>query len=58
MRKVSSESRKYGKNIWRKRWKIRIKKKIGMDSRNISIWNILRITPTICNLLCRKSHKH
>jgi hypothetical protein len=58
MRKVSSESRKYGKNMWRKRRKIRIKKKIRMGSRNISMQNPLRMTPTLCNLPCGKSHKH
>jgi hypothetical protein len=57
MRKASSESRKYGKNIGRKRRKMRIKKKTGMGSRNISMWNPLRITPTLCNLPCGKSYK-
>jgi hypothetical protein len=58
MRKVSSKSRKYGKNMYRKRRKMRIKKKTGIGSRNISAWNPLRITPTLCNLPCSKSHKH
>jgi hypothetical protein len=57
MRKVSSKSRKYGKNMWRKRRKMRIKKKTGIGSRNISMWNPPRITPTLYNLPCGKSCK-
>jgi hypothetical protein len=57
-RKVSSESRKYGKNMWRKRRKTRIKKKTGMGCRNISMQNPPRMTPTLCNLPCGKSHKY
>jgi hypothetical protein len=58
MRKASSESRKYGKNVGRKRRKMRIKKKTGMGSRNTSTQNLLRMTPTLFNLPCGKSHKH
>jgi hypothetical protein len=58
MRKASSESRTYGKNVWRKRRKMRIKKKTGMGSRNISAQNLLRITPSLCNLPCGKAYKH
>jgi hypothetical protein len=57
MRKVSSKSRKYGKNMGRKRRKMRIKKKTGIGSRNISTQNPPRMTPTLCNLACGKSHK-